>query len=395
MEDIVQEFKFIADMKAYLIEQSGGTSAAEPIQLKLSGVDLSSVNVYKLFAAVSEAGKYVAFDLSACTGPTVWERYKDKGTDRVVSLALPDTVTEIAMDAFAATFASLKTLKANGAETVGCYAFSRYRMLAEIDLPQATSVGDYAFSGCTALTKIKLPQVTSIGDGAFWGCTALDKIDLPQTTNVGDEAFWGCTALDKIDLPQTTNVGDEAFCGCTALAKVTLPKATNIGDKAFYNCTVLAEVDLPEATNVGDRAFCGCTALAKVTLPKATSIGDYAFSNCNKLAEVNLPEATNVGARAFCCCYALAEINLPQATNIGDQALACCHSLESLVLGTEPPTFGSEVFYDAGKDTESGFTIFVPDKAAKERLKAEINNPYSNWLAATGNAKFKGVEVRS
>jgi hypothetical protein len=263
MEGIMPKFNTIAGMIDYLAAERTGRT----LSVRLAGVDLSSADVRVLFAVIRMARKYVALDLSACTGLTVWERYTDAGTDRVVSLALPDALTKIAAGerdtAAFGSFASLKTLRAKGVVTVG----------------------GYAFSGCGALAEVNLPQATSIGDGAFSDCTALAEANIQQVAGIGDCAFSGCTAL--------------------------------------------AEINLSWATRVGSRAFSGCTALAKISLPLITIIGAYAFYDCYKL--------------------------------------------ESLILGAEVPAyFGSEMFYAAGRDTEAGFTIFVPDEEAKGHLEAEI-----------------------
>ncbi|WP_059368975.1 hypothetical protein [Treponema endosymbiont of Eucomonympha sp.] len=69
-------------------------------------------------------------------------------------------------------------------------------------------------------------------------------------------------------------------------------------------------------------------------------------------------------------------------------------------MGMPPPTLGyTYVFYDAEKDTTEGFTIYVPDGAAKTTLEAEINRTDSNWHKALytdigeGEGKFKEVAV--
>jgi hypothetical protein len=241
------EFTSVAALKTYLAGHSGGTSADEPIPLKLSGVALSAADMTSLFTALGAAGKYVGFDLSGCTGLTEWAKYTYAGAGKIVSLVLPDSVCGITSVPYIfSSFTSLKTLAASGVQTVGDYAFYQRTSLASISLPAATAIGDYAFSGCSALTSISL--------------------------------------------------------------------------------------------------------LA------ATTIGDYAFHDCSELA--------------------------------------------SLTLGTVIPTLGTSVFYDAGKNTAAGFTIYVPNEAAKAALEAaiEIDSIINRWWWAfyttnIGNGKFKGVEV--
>ncbi|WP_059369728.1 hypothetical protein [Treponema endosymbiont of Eucomonympha sp.] len=90
-----ETFANIADLKTYLDGQSDGTAIGTPLAVRLSGVNLSEqeTNIESLFAALDASDKYIALDLSACKGMTAWTRY-DKGADKIVSLILPDTVTE-------------------------------------------------------------------------------------------------------------------------------------------------------------------------------------------------------------------------------------------------------------------------------------------------------------
>ena len=79
----------------------------------------------------------------------------------VISVDIPDDVTEI-----------------------GTSAFYEYSSLTEIDLPSGvTTIGGAAFSKCTSLTSIDLPSgVTSIGQNAFKNCSSLESVTVRATT---------------------------------------------------------------------------------------------------------------------------------------------------------------------------------------------------------------------
>jgi hypothetical protein len=447
------ELSGVKAVKSYLAGHSGGTAAALPVPLKLSGVVLSAPDTVRLFAALDAADKYVALDLSGCTGLTAWEQHR-VGAAKIVSLAVPDSVTDIADNAFA-RFASLKTFAAAGARTVGASAFSGCRALETASLPAAIGVGNNAFSGCTALVSANLPAAIGVGNNAFSNCSALETANLPAATTIGKSAFNHCTALETASLPAAMGIGNNAFSGCTALVSANLPAAIGVGNNAFSNCSALILASLPAAIGIGNNAFSNCSALVSTSLPAATAIdkgifsgctrladirissdnpdysakggmllnkagtalvsypgatgaitlpvteiGDSAFSGCAALISASLPATTAIGVGAFSGCTALISASLPAVGTIGEYAFYGCASLASLTLGTALTDIGTSVFYDAGKNASAGFTIYVPDKAAKFALEdaiAAAANTGGNWHRALkgdiGAGTFNAVAV--
>ena len=211
-----------------------------------------------------------------------------------------------------------------------------------------------AFSGCTSLTKVTIPDsVTKIGYGAFSGCTSLKEIAIPNSvTEIGNYAFLGCTSLTKVTIPNSvTEIGYSAFEGCTSLTSVTLPDSAEIGTSAFSGCTSLKEITLPAgvssiyyylslisdcisltAINV-DENNTDCKSVDGVlfskdmktlwiypagktntsyTIPDSvTKIDRYAFSGCTSLKEVTIPDSvTVISDTAFRGCTSLTAINV-------------------------------------------------------------------------------------
>ena len=125
-----------------------------------------------------------------------------------------------------------------------------------------------AFSGCTSLTKVTVPDsVTVISDTAFQGCTSLKEITIPNSvTEISNYAFSGCTSLTKVTIPDSvTKIGYGAFSGCTSLKEVTIPN----------NVTIISSYNREDA-------FENCTNLTKLTIyGYETSI--YAFRSCTSL----------------------------------------------------------------------------------------------------------------
>jgi hypothetical protein len=283
-------FTSAAEMSAWLAAQPANTAATPyPAALSLNlGTDLAAGSdpLGALYAALQ--GKYVALDLSACTGnvavtsQTVADARPNR--DKLTSVVFPASLTAI-----------------------GGYAFRDCTGLTSVVFPASlTSIGEYAFGYCTALTSVNLSactSLTSIGDYTFRDCTGLTSVAFPASlTSIGDFAFFYCTVLTSADLSactSLTSIGEYAFGYCTLTSVVFPVSLTSIGRYAFHSCTALTSVNLsayPSLTSIGDFTFKDCTGLTSVVFPASlTSIGSYAFDGCTVLTEVRLgatPPAT-------------------------------------------------------------------------------------------------------
>lgn len=111
--------------------------------------------------------------------------------------------------------------------------------LQSVKLPDTiTDIGDHAFASCENIQSIKIPDdVTEIKTGTFGYCTSLDSVTLPKhLTTIGDSAFSYCSALTSIVLPEgLTTVRDGSFCA-TGLTNITIPKSLKkVGQTAFWS----------------------------------------------------------------------------------------------------------------------------------------------------------------
>jgi hypothetical protein len=145
--------------------------------------------------------RFVALDLSACTGTAIANFQMDTDSsnyrlsrDKLVSVTLP-----------------------SGIKTLGNYAFQNFPNLKTVVLPSSLeAIKTSAFEGCGALTTINLPS--SLWDwypNAFAG-TGLVNVVLPYNS--------------KMDIAYAGNL----FLGCPDLESVTFPaSATQIPSNAF------------------------------------------------------------------------------------------------------------------------------------------------------------------
>jgi hypothetical protein len=102
----------------------------------------------------------------------------------------------------------------------------------------ATNIGYGAFLCCTALQSVSLPAATSIGWEAFKGCTALQSVNLPAVTNIDENAFedTGTRALTVIlprAAPTVAAEGDESQSSFTKSVAIKTPAGRTGYDDAW------------------------------------------------------------------------------------------------------------------------------------------------------------------
>ncbi len=180
---------------------------------------------------------------------------------------IPETVTNIALDAFHRCTKLESVIFTGNIYTVAC------------------------FMDCTALEKVILPEeVTYIGENAFWGCTSLKEINLPEgVIGIGSRAFSDCESLKSINLPESlTKISLGAFAGCKSLESIIIPDSIErIETEVFSGCSSLKKVSLPEDLSViGTSSFSGCKSLENIVIPYYANIYSDAFENCTSLKNV-------------------------------------------------------------------------------------------------------------
>ena len=359
-----------------------------PIPVKVT-VDLA-IDWSNLLSALSSANRYVALDLSDCTGMTTFDPGTDSaGKNMIVSLVLPDvsthTITGTSLSYAFNYFSSIKTISGANIETLGNNSFYQVTCLETVNFPALITIGSAAFSGCTNLTGITIPDsVTSIEDSTFRNCTGLTSITIPDSvTSIGGGAFDGCTGLTSVAIGNgVTSIGNQAFRGCD-LTIVTIPDSvTSIGSYAFRDCTGLTAINvtdgntaynsnngilynkdqtvlffcpqgktgtvsIPSSVTTIYGAFWGCTGITSITIPDGvTSIEAGTFRNCTGLTSVTIPNSvTSIGGGAFYGCTGLTSITIPNSvTNIWQGAFQNCTGLTSVTIPSSVTGIWNTVF---------------------------------------------------
>ena len=163
-----------------------------------------------------------------------------------------------------------ETLGGYPVASIGYGAFRYCDRLTSVTLPDSvTNIDTMAFSNCESLTSVAIGNsVTSIGNDAFYGCKSLTSVTIPNSvTSIGRLAFSHCESLTSVTIGNgVTCIREWTFNGCNNLTSVVIGNSvTSIGNHAFYGCMSLTSVTIPDSvTDIGENAFSGCKSLTTV-----------------------------------------------------------------------------------------------------------------------------------
>ncbi len=266
------------------------------------------------------------------------------------------------------------------------YAFKGNDTMTSIVIPDSvTYIGDQAFAAASHLEKIQMPSKYNgaIGDNLFWGCEMLTEINLPEgVTSIGGWAFYNCFALESINIPSTvSSIGKYAFDHDTETGESHLRAITFAGG------------DLCSLTSIGSYAFKGCEALEAIELPSTVrSLGYEAFRNCKSLKTLTLPTGiTTLPERAIQGCSSLEELYIyGNITEMSKNAIAFDGALRKVYfLGDiSNITFTNEPFEDS-----FDITFYAYEKYSETLANyiSEINGTQTK-SAGVYNLKLENIE---
>lgn len=353
-------FNSIADFSTWLATQPVNT-AGTAYNVILQDINLDASNGWADLKTALGTAKYVALDLTDCTGTTMpnsafnnggWNGSSWNDSINLTGIKTPSTLISIGDSAFYDNMGScLSSVTLNeGLKTIGSYAFghngSPNISITSIEIPSTvTSIGYGAFESSYSLTSVSLPATASLDTRVFAYCssvrftvrgtgslsTALDgvllikdgntvlagsgatgNITLPNSiTSIANHAF-SSSRITSIDIPSTlTTIESNAFYMCWNLTSITLPATiSSFGSGVFTYCpalyTVVGTGSLSTALNGmiliqnGNKVLAGNGASGNIILPDLiTTIGFWAFSNA-KVSSIDIPSTvTSIEAGAF------------------------------------------------------------------------------------------------
>jgi hypothetical protein len=202
--------------------------------------------------------------------------------------------------------------------SIGDFAFFLNKTLISVSIPDTvTNLGMDAFDGCTGLTRVTIPDsVTTVGEAAFGACGNLACVTIGNgITSIAANDFADCTNLTGVVMGNNVrSISQAAFIDCHSLTNLTFPNTlTNISWMAFQFCTSLTDIAIPKAVaNLGLQAFCCCSALTNIALPDSLiTIESFGFSGCTSLPNITIPKGViSLGYEVLEGCTNLVEITV-------------------------------------------------------------------------------------
>jgi len=219
---------------------------------------------------------------------------------------------------------------------INAYAFSWNDDIVSVTMPDTiTEIGASAFSGCKNLKKVVMSdKITVIPKGAFNYCEKLNSINIPDgVTTIDSSAFSECCSLMKIVLPSSlTQIGENAFLECEQLIEIyNLSKlniaigASDLGGVGLYAKKIHSSLsDTSIINQVGDYIFASYEGIHylyaytgnddMLVLPENYNGSNYqiarkAFYYNKTLTQITIPKSvTLIGLDAFTGCYSLVEV---------------------------------------------------------------------------------------
>ncbi len=276
------------------------------------------------------------------------ERGAFKNRIGLMEIILPESVKEIAEDAFAGC-SNLMTIEVSPQNEVyysqdSCLLLKENNLLLlgcqESVISEGIEViSSKAFENCSDITKINLPNsLKMIMPGAFTNCQLVTSLYIPENLTEVSGAFEGMISLKEITV-SPNNPKYTVIDGCLVEKKTNklvladkrgiIPEGIEIiGTGAFAGNEELVSVILPNSVKeLEPRAFANCINLESFKFSKAiTSIPDSCFEGCEYLEFIEVPRhITSIGAKAFKDCIRFERLEIRNTIQyIGEKAFENC-----------------------------------------------------------------------
>lgn len=265
------------------------------------------------------------------------------------SIVLPDSIKVIGDEAF--QYSNLKSIKADGAEKLGEYAFQNSE-LQEVDFPNVNNLR-HSFED-TPIVSASLPNIESI-IGGFRNCKNLKDIEISNIKYIYENPFDGCDEL-TMDLK--------------------LDKCVK-AEKAFVNSS-FRSIFLSVCETVRLRCFEGAKA-DTVRLGGVTLLDNYNFTDCPNLKLVSLPLVTKIGDNAFADCPSLETIFAPMVIKFNPS------------IGNKMTVYVNDAWQSMGYSSSNELTLVACENTLASKSAEKYNYKFK---ISSDMVHLKGASIR-
>lgn len=286
------------------------------------------------------------------------------GSDSLRSIDIPGSVREIGAYAFKNCY-YLEPQLHSGLVIIGESAFSGCGLFAWTDIvipDTVTTIREDAFAACLNVESLYIPaSVTYIGERAFSGCggrstghryepiqidennpnykmvdgsiyTMDGTVLLHHTSTYGNDEV--CVIPDGV-----IRIASEAFVGGQLYQKIILPESLKEIGYAAISGDCAYEIFVPSGVEkIGDQAFARNFYLKKLHCSSPLTTLPYAmFAQCVELEEFTIPDGVEfIDDHVFSSCSALKTVTIPQSVRAIGIAAFHLTALENVIYEGTP-----------------------------------------------------------
>lgn len=198
-------------------------------------------------------------------------------TGALLSLTLPETVTEIPANAFYED-TSLEFIRAAGVTNIEISAFCNSALMYA-EFPNTKVIENGAFAYANKFYGGDFSSVETIKRAAFQ-YSEIRSFDGPQVKELAPATFRCCNSLERVYFPQVSFYTGIPVYGifedCSLLREVVMPAETALPLKSFRSSNI-TEAYFPFLEKMGTSAFEMCICLEKIYMPSLLEIPKNAF----------------------------------------------------------------------------------------------------------------------